>query len=139
RQGAEFKAVQMFNNLYNSADAWSGPVCAEVGPDGAVWICDWYNLIIQHNPTPNRQNSGLDARNGKGNAYETPLRDKQHGRIYRVYPKASSDDANPGLDPSKPDTLVAGLGHPNLLWRLHAQRLLVEKGDQAVAAKLAEL
>mgnify|MGYP000113660408 CR=1 FL=1 len=32
----------------------NAPVCAEVGPDGAVWICDWYNLIVQHNPTPTR-------------------------------------------------------------------------------------
>jgi putative membrane-bound dehydrogenase-like protein len=139
RQGAGFKAVQQFNNLYNSADAWSGPVCAEVGPDGAVWICDWYNLIIQHNPTPNKAGSGLDARNGRGNAYETPLRDTQHGRLYRVYPKGTKDDANPGLDPAKPDGLIAALDHPNLFWRLHAQRLIVESGKKELAAKLAPL
>jgi putative membrane-bound dehydrogenase-like protein len=139
RQGAGFKAVQQFNNLYNSADAWSGPVCAEVGPDGAVWICDWYNLIIQHNPTPNKAGSGLDARNGRGNAYETPLRDTQHGRLYRVYPKGTKDDANPGLDPAKPDSLIAALDHPNLFWRLHAQRLIVESGKKELAAKLAPL
>jgi putative membrane-bound dehydrogenase-like protein len=138
REGAGYKSVQHFNNLFNSADAWSGPVCAETGPDGAVWICDWYNLIIQHNPTPNKAGSGLDARNGKGNAYETPLRDKQHGRVYRVYPKGTTDDANPGLDPTKPETLIAGLDHPNLFWRLHAQRLIVESGKKDLAAKLAE-
>jgi putative membrane-bound dehydrogenase-like protein len=137
REGAGYKAVQQHNNLYNSADAWSGPVCAEVGPDGAVWICDWYNLIIQHNPTPNVRGSGLDARNGRGNAYETPLRDKQHGRVYRVYPKGTPDDANPGLDPAKPDTLIAALDHPNLFWRLHAQRLIVESGDKSLAPRLA--
>jgi putative membrane-bound dehydrogenase-like protein len=138
QQGAGYKAVQHFNNLYNSADAWSGPVCAETGPDGAVWICDWYNLIIQHNPTPNKAGSGLDARNGKGNAYETPLRDKHHGRVYRVYPKGTKDDANPGLDPAKPESLMAGLDHPNLFWRLHAQRLIVESGKKDLVAKLAE-
>ena len=139
REGAGYKAVQHFNNLYNSADAWSGPVCAETGPDGAVWICDWYNLIIQHNPTPNKAGSGLDARNGRGNAYETPLRDKHHGRIYRVYPKGTPDEANPGLDPAKPDTLIAGLDHPNLLWRLHAQRLIVENGNKSLASKLSAM
>lgn len=138
QEGAGYKAVQHFNNLYNSADAWSGPVCAETGPDGAVWICDWYNLIIQHNPTPNKAGSGLDARNGKGNAYETPLRDKQHGRVYRVYPKGTKDDANPGLDPAKPETLLAGLDHSNLFWRLHAQRLIIESGKKDLTAKLAE-
>ena len=139
RQGSGYRAVQRPNNLYNSADAWSGPVCAETGPDGAMWICDWYNLIIQHNPTPNKAGSGLDAKNGKGNAYETPLRDTQFGRVYRIYPKGSPDDANPGLDPAKPGTLIAALDHPNLLWRLHAQRLIVENGNKDFAAKLGSL
>jgi putative membrane-bound dehydrogenase-like protein len=139
RHGSGYKAVQRFNNLYNSADAWSGPVCAEVGPDGAMWICDWYNLIIQHNPTPNKRSSGLDAKNGKGNAYETPLRDTQFGRIYRIYPKASPDDVNPGIDPAKPETLVAALEHPNLFWRLHAQRLIVESGNKQLGERLGSL
>ena len=39
-------------NLLASADEWVSPVHAEVGPDGAVWILDWYNFIVQHNPTP---------------------------------------------------------------------------------------
>jgi mono/diheme cytochrome c family protein len=138
-KGAGYKAVQRFNNLYNSADAWSGPVCAETGPDGAMWVCDWYNLIIQHNPTPNKQSSGLDAKNGKGNAYETPLRDTQYGRVYRIYPKDSKDDANPGLDPAKPESLLAGLDSPNLFWRLHAQRLIVEGGMKNLAEKLGSL
>jgi putative membrane-bound dehydrogenase-like protein len=139
REGAGYKSTQLYNNLYNSADAWSGPVCAETGPDGAVWICDWYNLIIQHNPTPNKQSSGLDAKNGKGNAYETPLRNDKFGRVYRVYPKGSPNDSNPGLDPAKPATLLAGLNHRNLFWRLQAQRLIVESGNKDYAPKLAEL
>lgn len=136
REGSGYKAIQRFNNIYNSADAWSGPVCAEVGPDGALWVCDWYNLIIQHNPTPTDQSSGLNAKNGKGNAYETPLRDTQFGRIYRIYPKDTANDQNPALDPAKPDTLLSALEHPNLFWRLHAQRLIVEKGDKSLAEKL---
>ena len=139
REGSGYVAKQRDNNLYNSADAWSGPVCAEVGPDGAVWICDWYNLIIQHNPTPSRRSSGLDAKNGKGNAYETPVRDKHHGRVYRIYPTGTPDDKNPGLDPAKAATLIAGLNHSNLFWRLHAQRLIVESGDKDFVSKLTEL
>jgi putative membrane-bound dehydrogenase-like protein len=139
REGAGWKAVQSPNNLYSSADAWSAPVCAEVGPDGAVWLCDWYNIIIQHNPTPNKQSAGIDARNGRGNAYETPLRDKQHGRIYRVYPRGTPDDANPGLDASNPASLIAALDHPNLLWRTHAQRLLGESGNKSAAPELVRL
>jgi len=139
RQGAGFKADQRFNNLYNSADAWSAPVCAETGPDGAVWVCDWYNLIIQHNPQPSRASSGLDATTGKGNAYDTPLRDTQHGRIYRIYPKGSGNDKNPALDAAKPATLIAAFKHPNLFWRLQAQRLLVERGNKDVVPQLTAI
>lgn len=139
REGAGWKAVHSANNLYASADAWSAPVFADVGPDGAIWICDWYNIIVQHNPTPSRASAGVDRKTGSGNAYVTPLRDKQHGRIYRVYPKESENDINPGLDPKHPETLVAGLSHSNQPWRLHAQRLLVESGDRAQTGSLAAL
>ena len=136
RVGSGYKAAQRFNNLYNSADAWSGPVCAETGPDGAIWICDWYNLIIQHNPTPNVRSAGLDAKSGKGNAYETPLRDTHFGRVYRIYPKDTVDEINPGLDANAPDTLISGLNHPNLLWRMHAQRLIEERHEPSIVGKL---
>ena len=139
RKGGGFRARLSPNNLFCSADAWSSPVCAEVGPDGAVWICDWYNLIIQHNPTPSVRSAGVAARTGRGNAYETPLRDREHGRIWRVFPENTADDAAPRLDPDDPATLVAALGPGNLSWRLHAQRLLVELGDDAVTEPLEQL
>lgn len=141
REGAGFRAEQLPNNLFASADAWSSPVCCEVGPDGAVWICDWYNLIIQHNPTPSLRSAGIAAKTGRGNAYMTPLRDRQHGRIYRVVPTGSQDDAAPKLDPEDAESLLAGLSHPNMLWRGHAQRLLIELGseDEGVIEQLEEL
>ncbi len=137
--GASYKSTQLVNNLYSSADAWSGPVAAETGPDGAVWISDWYNLIIQHNPTPKIDNSGLNAVTGKGNAYETPLRDVSMGRVYRIYPQGSANDANPQLDLAKPATLIAALSHPNLFWRTTAQGLLVQRGNNDIAADLKVL
>ena len=51
-----------------------------------MWVIDWYDFIVQHNPTP------AGFKTGKGNAYETDLRDKTHGRIYRVvYTKAKAE------------------------------------------------
>ena len=138
-KGAGFVSTQLPNNLFSSADGWTGPVCAETGPDGAVWICDWYNLIIQHNPTPNRNSAGYDAKTGRGGAYESPVRDTALGRIFRVFPKASANDTYPKLVPADLDSLVAGLAHPNLFWRLQAQRLIVESGSQAATAKLKEI
>jgi putative membrane-bound dehydrogenase-like protein len=132
KDSSGFTATQSPNNLYNSADAWSAPVCAEVGPDGAVWICDWYNMVIQHNPTPNKGNSGLDGKNGRGNAYMTPHRDIEHGRIYRVYPKGS-------VNVGKPDSLTAAVSSPDLFWRTTAQRMIIDSGDKSQAAALKDL
>ena len=93
---------------------------AEVGPDGNVWVIDWYNYIVQHNPTP------PGFKTGKGNAYETPLRDKTHGRIYRVVYKDAKPAEPLSLKGADAATLVNTLKNPTMLWRDHAQRLLVD-------------
>ena len=132
RQGADFEAYNA-HNMVASDDEWTSPIYGEVGPDGALWIVDWYNYIIQHNPTPR----GFET--GRGNAYATPLRDKIHGRIYRLgYRKAGPSDTN-SLNPSDPASLVEGLKSNNKLWRLHAQRLLVERDQVDVVPQLLAL
>jgi putative heme-binding domain-containing protein len=153
-RGADFIAHNG-RNFAASDDEWTGPVCAEVGPDGALWVSDWYNYIIQHNPTPR----GFQT--GKGAAYETPLRDKTHGRIYRiVYRGAGVTPAQKAADPSSaanarvpafvgrrdarptlttPQQLVAALQNDNMLWRMHAQRLIVTRGQKDVVPALCEL
>jgi len=140
------------NNAFASADAWAAPVAARVGPDGALWIADWYNPIIQHNVVfryfnPARSYDqphspyqiGKDKGPGKGNAYETPLRDSKHGRIWRIVPVHAPLRKETGLDPSKPDSLVAGLSSHSQLIRLQAQRLLVEHGGKQAVPALAKL
>lgn len=123
RDGATYKSTSP-TNLLASDDEWASPIMAEVGPDGAVWVIDWYNFIIQHNPTPN------GFKNGKGNAYESDLRDKKHGRIYRVLPTADGKDVlHPwkSLADASVEELVETLKHPSMNWRLQAQRLLVDQ------------
>jgi putative membrane-bound dehydrogenase-like protein len=118
-------------NILASDDEWTAPIIAEVGPDGALWVVDWYNFIVQHNPTP----SGFKT--GKGGAYITPLRDKTRGRIYRIVYKGSQPGKKPRLDQASAKELVAILGHENLWWRQTAQRLLVERGKKDVLPLLA--
>jgi putative membrane-bound dehydrogenase-like protein len=130
--GADYKARYGWN-LVASDDEWSAPIDAQVGPDGHMWVIDWYNFIVQHNPTP------PGFRTGKGAAYETDLRDKTHGRIYRVvYTKARPEPAFT-LKDAAPEKLVETLSHPNMTWRLHAQRLLVERGKADVTPALEKL
>lgn len=151
-KGALMETTLRGNNAYASADAWAAPVAARVGPDGALWIADWYNPIIQHNvvfryynPARNydKPHSPYQAGDkkgpGKGNAYETPLRDAKHGRIWRIVPKKSPLREITALDPQNSAAQVEALASPSQLIRLHAQRLLVEKGDLTVVPALVKL
>jgi putative membrane-bound dehydrogenase-like protein len=131
-QGADFVAKNG-RNLLASDDEWTSPIAAEVGPDGALWMIDWYNYIVQHNPTP------LGHKLGKGNAYETTLRDKTHGRIYRIAYKEAPQTKPLRLDRAAPQQLVEALKSDNMLWRMHAQRLLVERKQRDVAPTLVAL
>ncbi|MEP3208115.1 MAG: PVC-type heme-binding CxxCH protein [Maribacter sp.] len=126
-------------NLFASSDEWVSPVEAKVGPDGNVWIADWYNFIVQHNPTPTESFGGFKGENGQGNAYVNPLRDKSRGRIWRVVPKIGKLQNSLGLDKENPEELVRTLAHQNMFWRLTAQRLLIERGDTDVLPALYKL
>ena len=121
REGSLYQEKDGFNMLA-SMDEWVSPVHAEVGPDGSLWVADWYNFIIQHNPTP----EGFE--NGKGNAHINPLRDKQRGRIYRISHKGQDATRKNTfkLDVNNPFSLIEGLKHDNMFWRMHTQRLIVE-------------
>lgn len=129
-------------NLLASSDEWFGPVHAEVGPDGAVWIADWYNFIIQHNVFVERQAPSRmvlpfeDQPHGQGNAFESPLRDTNHGRIYRVVYKDAKPYKPLQLSQDDPKGLVEALKNDNMFWRMTAQRLLVESGNKNVAKEL---
>jgi putative membrane-bound dehydrogenase-like protein len=133
-KGAGYVAKDAFN-LVASSDEWMSPVFSEVGPDGAVWFADWQNFIIQHNPTPSVQRGGYNARTGVGGAHENPLRDHARGRIYRVVWEKAQKPAITSLAGASTETLVKALSTDNPLWRLTAQRLLVE-GKKTDAAEL---
>ena len=138
KNGAGFEEKD-FGNLFASADEWVAPVEAKTGPDGAVWILDWYNFIVQHNPTPSPERGGYKAVNGPGNAYENPLRDKTHGRIWRVVYRGAQADEKMTLSADEPENLVRALSHDNRFWRMTAQRLLVERKDMDVLPDLYAL
>jgi putative membrane-bound dehydrogenase-like protein len=140
RRGADFVAHNA-RNFAASDDEWTSPIYGEVGPDGALWVVDWYNYIIQHNPTPR------GFRTGKGAAYETPLRDKEHGRIFRITyrgPAPAADGKAKATAPlalrkASPDEWVAALKNDNLFWRMTAQRLLTERRNNDVVPALCKL
>ena len=127
RDGGGYKAGDGFN-LLASTDEWMSPIFADVGPDGAVWVIDFYSFVIQHNPTPNTNSSGVQATTGRGGAYmtENNLRDQSHGRIYRVVWKDGPKSPIKSLAKAKSPELVAALDSGNQFWSLTAQRLIVD-------------
>jgi putative membrane-bound dehydrogenase-like protein len=129
--GSGFRSKYAFN-LLASDDEWTAPIMAEVGPDGNIWVLDWYNFIVQHNPTP----EGFET--GKGNAYATDMRDQRHGRIYRIVYESAGNGPSAKLNRDNPAGLLAALRNPTFLWRRHAQRLLVERGQLDVVPALIQ-
>jgi putative membrane-bound dehydrogenase-like protein len=112
-------------NLLTSSDDWFSPLRATVGPDGAVWVMDWYDINVAHN---NKLTSSVV--DPGSNAFEMP-RDKEKGRIYRIVPiTPPTVDPIPELNKDDIPQLVRTLRHDNRFWRLTAQRLLTYKKSE---------
>jgi putative heme-binding domain-containing protein len=118
RHGSTRKAIQQADFL-RSDDPWFRPVDIKLGPDGALYVADFYNRIIGHYEVP------LDH----------PGRDRERGRIWRIVyrgPGGKGKPAAPRADWTKATVaeLVDDLAHPNLTVRMLAMNQLVERGGQ---------
>lgn len=115
-----------------STDYWFRPVNMYVGPDGALYVLDYYRQIIEHPEWMSEEaiESG-DLLNGN-----------DMGRIYRITgPGSEKTDWNAELplgDKSTAD-LIPFLAHSNSWWRLNAQRLIIDRDDASVGPELIKL
>jgi putative heme-binding domain-containing protein len=127
RHGSTLLAIKQPDFL-TCDDPWFRPVDIKLGPDGALYVADFYNRIIGH--------------------YEVPLthpgRDRQRGRIWRIIyrgPDGKGRPRSPRSDWNKASIaeLIADLGHANLVVRMKATNQLVERGgrDGADAVRAA--
>jgi len=135
--GSTFASTNTWNFLA-SRDPWMAPVQVKVGPDGALWVSDFYTLVAQHNPVP-RMTDAECCENGPGNAYETPNRDAERGRLYRIAYDGAPAATPMRLDNATPAQLVEALRNDNQFWRFTAQRLLVDRGNRDVIPLLVRL
>jgi HEAT repeat protein len=67
------------------------------------------------------------------------MRDHSRGRIYRVVYRNAPPAKKLSLSKNNAAGLVSALSSDNMLWRLHAQRLLVERGQKDVVPQLIAL
>jgi putative heme-binding domain-containing protein len=99
-----------------SEDPWFRPVDVKLGPDGALYIADFYNSIIGHYEVP------LDH----------PKRDRIRGRIWRITYKGETNK-NQDWTTASVEQLIAALDHDNLAVRLAVADQLAERiGQPAV-------
>ena len=113
-------------------DKWFRPIDTRIGPDGALYIVDFYNQAVVHNDT-------RGTIHGPANAALRPDRDHYFGRIWRVDHKQAKKITMPNLAKASTAELVKALQIPNNTTRLVATRLLVEKNDPKTPEALKPL
>lgn len=139
RDGAGYKEEDG-GNIFASTDAWTAPVFTETGPDGNLWVADWYNPVVQHNPDKRgMENQIWNDVKGEGNAHINKFRDYRHGRIYIIKHEDGEDSEITDLDPNDDDALLAALGSDNQFWRVTAQRLIVEGNKTGLVGGLTSM
>ena len=112
-----------------STDPWFRPVMTRTGPDGALYIADYYRFVLEHPEwiAPETR-SRIDLRAGA---------DK--GRIYRVVPTGVKPRPVPNLAKLDNAALAAALDSPNGWQRDTVQRLLYERAAKDAAPVLRQL
>ena len=84
------------------------PIDSKMGPDGALYIADWYNSIINH----------------AQHDFRDPRRDHDHGRIWRIAHKTRPLVEKPQLADVPLPELASHLASPNR-WTRHQARLVL--------------
>jgi putative heme-binding domain-containing protein len=118
--GSSFKTWDIGHPVLTS-DRWFRPVDIKVGPDGAIYIADWYDAQINH------------YLNHQGQI------DKSNGRIYRL--RAKSAKPSKPFDLGKLSTLelIGLLNHSNKWFRQEALQLIGDRNDKSVIPLLTQM
>jgi putative membrane-bound dehydrogenase-like protein len=112
RDGPRWR-LEKLPDFVQSSDEMFRPVALKTGPDGCLYIVDWYNKIISHNEVPRNH----------------PERDKKRGRIWRVKHRDQKPFPVPDFTKLSGDELIAKLGgdslaQTHLAWQAIADRQL---------------
>jgi putative heme-binding domain-containing protein len=117
--GSTFRSHEL-KKLITSDDKWFRPIHITSGPDGALYLSDWYDARITH----------VDPRDNW---------DRAHGRIYRLRSETSPDYPIFNLNKLNSDELLQLLSHSNRWYRSTARRLIADRGDKAMVPQLTKL
>lgn len=110
-------------DFLRSDDPWFRPVDLQLGPDGALYVADFYNRIIGHYEVP----------------LEHPGRDRERGRIWRISYQGFKPARPSDLSDASPRTLINQLAHSNLTRRQLALNELVDRIGQPALRPLEKM
>lgn len=100
-------------------DKWFRPVDIKAGPDGAIYLADWYDVRLTH----------VDPRDNW---------DRSNGRIWRISAKDQKMPPIADLSNASSTELLKLLAHPNKWHRQQALRLIAEKKDTTARSQLSQ-
>ena len=109
-------AARQIEDLIKTTHSAFRPVDVRVGPDGAIYIADWYNPIIQHGEVD----------------FRDPRRDHVHGRIWRVTAKGRPLVERPEIVGVEVAKLLELLKSPEDMTRYFAKRELASRAESEV-------
>jgi putative membrane-bound dehydrogenase-like protein len=133
-RGASFIASRLRpqKEFLASTDAWFRPVNMYIGPDGALYVVDYYRQIVEH---PEWMAEEVIKSGALYNGTDK-------GRLYRITPtgaKPATWTKDLRLGDATNEQLVENLAHPNIWWRRNAQRLLLDRADEQVVPALTQM
>ena len=112
-----------------SRDPWFRPVFTQSGPDGGLYIADFYRQWVEHPDFVRPELRGSVT-------WDTG---KEFGRIYRLRPTNENPRPVPKLSSESGEKLITYLADPNGPVRDAARRLLLERNDRSVTPALRDL
>ena len=112
-------------DFVSTTDPWFRPVDLHLGPDGALYVADFYNRIIGHYEVP----------------LQHPGRDRERGRIWKISYMGNGKTSGKLPDFSRADVaqLTAEFRSPNLSRRMLAMNELVDRQGGAAVNQLQEI
>ena len=119
--GSGYKAAEV-ETILKSKHRSFRPVDIKMGPEGAIYVVDWYNAIIDHGEVD----------------FHHPLRDKSHGRIWRLTAKGRPLVERPKIYGAPIPDLLNMLKAPEQYTRTQANRELASRPSQELPKQVLE-
>ncbi len=124
-RGSTF-ATRAAGDFITTDDIWFRPIESTVGPDGALYVADWYDYNISHSSPKNRSE------------WYQPSR--FDGRVWRVAPPNVAPIPAQSFDLSQKSSaeLILLLSHPNDWYAREARRIFAERREISVVPALTK-